>query len=52
MMKYQKGFINERDFNWFMVLLVVFGIFIGALLFVGLPALWSVLKPFIHAWTA
>lgn len=44
--------MSDRDFFWFMVVLVLFGIAIGAALFVGLPWLWGLLKPLLHAWTA
>ncbi len=49
--KYQKGFISERDFVQFMIVLVLLGVGIGAVLFLGLPALWEWVKPLIHAAT-
>lgn len=51
-MNRQRGFISERDFIWFMAVMVLFGVLIGAALFVGIPWLWGILRPFIHAWTA
>lgn len=50
-MKYQKGFISEQDFINFMIGLVLLGIGIGAILFLGVPALWEWIKPLIHAAT-
>lgn len=50
-MKYQKGFISERDFMQFMIVLVLLGVGIGALLFLGVPSLWEWVKPLIHAAT-
>lgn len=50
-MKYQKGFISERDFMKFMVALVLLGVVIGAILFLSVPALWDWIKPLIHAAT-
>ena len=50
-MKYQKGFISERDFVQFMIVLVLLGVGIGAVLFLGLPALWEWVKPLIHSAT-
>lgn len=49
--KYQKGFISERDFMQFMIVLVLLGVGIGALLFLGVPALWEWVKPLINAAT-
>ena len=49
--KYQKGFISELDFMQFMIVLVLLGVGIGALLFLGVPALWEWVKPLIHAAT-
>lgn len=49
--KYQKGFISDRDFVQFMVVIVLLGFGIGALLFLGIPALWELVKPLIHAAT-
>ena len=51
-MKYQNGFISEHDFVRFMIVLVLLGIGIGAVLFLGVPALWEWVKPLIHAATA
>lgn len=51
-MKRQRGFISESDMKGFMGVLVVFGVLIGFALFVGVPWLWSWLRPFIHGWTA
>ena len=51
-MKYQKGFINERDFFTFTIALVLLGVVLGAVLFLGVPALWGFIKPLIHAATA
>ena len=47
-MKYQKGFVSERDFIQFSITLVL----LGAILFLGVPALWEWIKPLIHAATA
>jgi hypothetical protein len=44
--------MSDRDFFWFMAVLVLFGIGIGAALFVGVPWLWDLLKPLLHAWSA
>ena len=51
-MKYQNGFISEHDFVQFMLVLVLLGIGISAVLFLGVPALWEWVKPLIHAATA
>lgn len=51
-MKYQKGFISERDFFTFIIALVLLGVVLGAVLFLGVPALWGFIKPLIHAATA
>lgn len=50
-MKYEKGFISERDFVQFMIVVVLLGFVAGALLALGLPALWEWAKPLIHAAT-
>ena len=50
--KYQKGFISERDFLAFIISLVLLGVVLGAVLFLGVPALWWFIKPLIHAATA
>lgn len=51
-MKRQRGFISHSDFVFFMVVLVVIGILIGGALFLGVPWLWGILRPFVHGWTA
>lgn len=51
-MNRQRGFISNRDFQFFMFMLVLVGMFVGAVLFLGIPWLWGILRPFIHAWTA
>lgn len=48
--KYQRGYLP--DLTGFFAALVVLGVIVGAVLAVGLPWLWSVIKPFIHALTA
>lgn len=50
--KYQKGFISEHDFVQFVITLFFIGVIFGAVLFLGIPALWELLKPLIHAATA
>ncbi len=47
-MKKQRGFI---DLDGAIAALVVVGIFIGFVLFVGVPLLWGFLKPWIHSIT-
>lgn len=51
-MKYQKGFISERDFFHFVIAMVLLGAALGAVLFLGVPALWELVKPLIHSATA
>lgn len=50
-MNKQYGFIN-MDFTEFFVQLIVVGIGIGVILCQGVPWLWSIIKPIIHALTA
>jgi hypothetical protein len=52
MQKHEQGFITEDAFLGFMLVLVAIGVFIGWLFFVGMPWVWGVLKPVIHAVTA
>lgn len=42
----------QRMLNGVITIVFVIGIVIGFILFVGLPWLWSILKPFIHMVTA
>lgn len=43
---------TERDFFWFVAVVFLFGLAAGAALFIGLPWLWSLVKPMLHALTA
>lgn len=47
-MRLQKGFI---DLDYVFGVLIVIGIFIGFVLFIGVPWLWDLLKPWIHSIT-
>jgi hypothetical protein len=51
MKRTQLGYYN-LDFTPLIVGGVVVGIVIGVILAFGLPWLWEILKPFIHALTA
>ncbi len=51
-MKYQRGFISESDFWWFIATIGAIGFVFGGVVFIGIPKLWEFLKPFIHLWTA
>lgn len=44
-------FIRDRDFWNFVVVLIAVGSAIGVLLVKGLPWLWLLLKPWLHALT-
>ncbi|MGL4404742.1 MAG: hypothetical protein ACRCT6_03220 [Notoacmeibacter sp.] len=48
----QKGFISGGDVKAMFFMLIMFGVFIGFVLFVGIPWLWQYIKPFVHAMTA
>ena len=50
--KYQKGFISDRDFYGFIIALVLLGVVLGEVLSLVVPALWGFIKPLIHAATA
>lgn len=45
-------YCNDSDWWGLVIGLVVFGIAIGCALAFGLPWLWSILKPMLHAVTA
>jgi hypothetical protein len=47
----QKGFIDADAVTTTFVVLVIFGVVVGWGLAVGIPWLWGVIKPFIHAAT-
>lgn len=47
----QRGYYN-MDFTGLVIGGIVVGIVVGVLLTIGLPWLWQLLKPLIHAWTA
>jgi hypothetical protein len=51
-MKNQSGFISESDFWTFTAIMIVLGFALGGVVFIGLPKLWELLKPLIHAWSA
>ena len=51
-MKYQKGFISDCDFHGFIIALVLLGVVLGAVLFLGGPGIMGLIKPLIHAATA
>lgn len=50
MNKYQRGYLPDF-FGGLLIVLAVVCVAVGALLAVGVPWLWSVVKPFIHAVT-
>ena len=47
----QKGFIDADAVATMFVVLILFGVVVGWGLAVGVPWLWGVIKPFIHAAT-
>lgn len=49
MMKNEKGYI---DLGGAFLFLFIVGIIVGLFLTIGIPWLWSILKPLIHAVTA
>ena len=51
MKRKQQGYINSDAFGAFMGALIVIGIAIGGVLFVVLPWLWHLIKPWIHSVT-
>lgn len=53
MRRHQRGYINLDGFFGVMAVLSVFGIFgIIAMIFWGIPAVWSWIKPWLHMVTA
>jgi hypothetical protein len=47
----QQGFIDGRIFTAMMWFFLIVGLGIGAILFVFIPWLWRLLKPWIHSIT-
>ncbi|MDP1681075.1 MAG: hypothetical protein Q8L39_04795 [Burkholderiales bacterium] len=47
----ERGFIDRDAFMGMFIGLIVIGIAIGGLLFLGVPWLWHLLKPWIHTVT-
>lgn len=52
MRRKQSGFIGDDDIAVMLGFLVVIGIVIGVALSIGVPWLWGLLKPWMHALTA
>lgn len=48
----QRGFISPSGIGAMLIMLIVAGVVIGAGLALGLPALWELVKPFLHRVTA
>jgi len=44
--------MTDRDWLGYCCVLVLFGVLIGGILFVGVPWLWGFAKPLLHAATA
>lgn len=47
----QRGFIGPDDFFWFLVMLVAVGFVAGLVVAFGVPWIWSIMKPWLHAIT-
>lgn len=47
----QRGFVN-LDFTGLFLFFIAIGILLGMFATLGIPAVWELIKPFIHAWTA
>ena len=45
-------FITDKDFAYFVGILITIGVVIGIVLFIGIPWAWIYIKPWIHAITA
>jgi len=44
-------FMTDRDWRWFVAVLIAAGALLGVTVFVGVPLVWNLAKPFLHAVT-